>query len=484
MEEIDIEKIKVKTRANVIFLTIRNFGIQGISILGFFILTILLGTGEVGLFAIVAESVAILGYLSDIGLAAALIQQKDEVDNDDLKTTFTIQQSLVILCLIIAVISYIGISSYKDYGTKELAIFAALCISFVISSLKTIPSVLLERKLNFKLLSTIDIVENIIFYAVAVFFAFLGFGAYSYAIAVLTRSIIGLIIMIKNSWWSVGVGIKWSTAKKLFKYGIPYQLNSFIAVAKDRMSNILVAFIIGKESFGILSWAQKGARVPLSFMDAIMKVTFPTFARLQEHHDLLKRSLQKSIYYIALFVFPSLVGISFLLNDIIHIIPKYTKWEPALVPAYIYAVCMAIAAITTPLTNAFNAIGKITTTTKFMIMWTTLTWIFYPLLSWKYGYMGTTFAALIVGVSSFVVWFTAKKQFKINILLSISKPLISSLIMILILLFINTFKLNYLYSLIIKIFTATIFYIIFHLTIGKDETKWFIEQIKCLKFKK
>ena len=100
MENEEVQKIKSQTTTNIIFLTLRNFGIQAISTLGFFILTIILGTGEVGLFAIVAESIGVLGYFSDVGLAWALIQQKEEPDTLSLRTTFTVQQILVFLCLV------------------------------------------------------------------------------------------------------------------------------------------------------------------------------------------------------------------------------------------------------------------------------------------------------------------------------------------------------------------------------------------------
>ena len=172
MEEIDLQEIKNKTTKNVLFLSLRNIGIQSISIIGFFLLTILLGIGEVGLFAIVAESVSILGYFSDIGLAAALIQKKNEVTKEELQTTFTIQQILVVISLIVIYFVYSQISLTKGYGSKEFWIFISLCFSFVAASLKTIPSVLLERKLNFKLISTVDIIENACFYCFAVLFAF------------------------------------------------------------------------------------------------------------------------------------------------------------------------------------------------------------------------------------------------------------------------------------------------------------------------
>ena len=129
------------------------------------------------------------------------------------------------------------------------------------------------------------------------------------------------------------------------------------------------------------------------------------------------------------FVFPTLAGIAMIAPDIINLIPKYNKWLPAIVPLYFYAVSAAIAAVTTPLTNAFNAVGKISITTKLMIMWTVLTWIFYPFLSYKFGYLGTSLATVIVGSSSFVVWYIANQVFNINTLKTIIHPLFASLLM-------------------------------------------------------
>jgi PST family polysaccharide transporter len=484
MEEVNIETIKQKTTVSVVFLSLRNIGIQAISFLGYFLLTLILGTGDVGLFAIVAVSVSILSYFSDIGLASALIQQKEDVTKDDLRTTFVIQQILVLIALFIVFLIYPSISRTHGYGPKEMWILISLCFSFAAASLKTIPSVLLERQLNFKILSTVDIIENTLFYLIAVIFAFLHFGAYSYAIATFIRSLVGLIVIYCLSPWPIGISFSLKSLKKLFKFGIPFQLNSFIAMAKDRLSNLFVAGIIGRESFGILSWAQKGPGVPLTFMDAIMRVTFPTFSRIQEQKDLLKRSIEKSIYYISFFVFPALAGIALIAPDIINIIPKYGKWLPAVIPLYFYAINAAIAAVTTPLTNAFNAVGKITTTTKLMIMWTILTWIFYPLLSYKYGYIGTAVASLIVGSSSFIVWYLAGRIFSINILKTIFHPLIASILIVISLLLISHLHLNLFILLPLKIIVGILIYLIYNLYFSRPEINWFMVQIKWLSNKK
>ncbi len=476
------QELKDTTTKNIFLLTFRNFGIQAISTIGFFILTIILGPAEVGLFAVVAEAVGILGYFSDLGLASALIQQKEEVKKEELQTTFIIQQILVAVGIILAFFLYRRYSTSKGYGYKEEWIFYSLCFAFFAASLKTIPSVLLERKLNFKVISSVDIAENVVFYLVAVIFALLGFGAISYAFASFLRSFLGLIMIYRLQPWPFGISFDPKSAKKLFRFGIPFQLNSFIAVAKDRLSNLLVAAILGRESFGLLSWAQKGPRVPLSFMDAVMRVTFPTFSRIQNQTDLLKRSLQKSLFYISFFIFPSLVMVCFIAPDIIQIIPKYNKWFAAIVPVYFYSMSYAIAAVTTPITNAFNAVGKITLTTRFMIMWTILTWLLYPWLSYRFSYIGTSMAVLIVGCSSFFVWLSAYKEFNVNVLKSILHPTIGSFIMLLSLILISFSVDNNYLALVLKLITGTSAYLLYQLTFSRRQITWFINQIPWLNF--
>jgi O-antigen/teichoic acid export membrane protein len=216
-------------------------------------------------------------------------------------------------------------------------------------------------------------------------------------------------------------------------------------------------------------------------VDAIMKVTFPTFARLQDHKDMLKKSLERSLYFIALFVFPMTAGIALIAPDIINFVPKYTKWAPAIFPLYLYAINIIIASITTPLTNAFNAVGKITLTTKFMIMWTVLTWIFFPIFSLKFGYIGTSIATLIVGSSSFIVWYLADKIFHTHILVTILRPLISTFIIIFVLYLLSLLHLTPLLNIILKSFIGVFIFALFHFLFSRKEIIWFLNQLKCQK---
>lgn len=429
-EEIDLSLVKKRAVKGVGALTGRTFILQLIAFFGFFLLTVFLNQEEIGLFFAVSEIVAILGYFSDIGLAAALIQKKEKPKLADIRSTFTLQQTLVLTSIIIVLTLTPWLQNFYHISSSGIWLLRALLAGFFLASLKTIPSVLLERQLRFDLLVVVEIAEAFLFYGLAVLLAWQGFGVLAYAWAVLARGLAGVILIYLLSPWQIGFGFKRDSLKHLLKFGVPYQANTFLAVVKDRLMNVFLWKIIGASGVGILGWAQKWAQMPLRFvMDAVIKVTFPAYSRLQEHQEELARAIEKTLFFITLLVFPLLTGMVLLARPLISLIPRYGKWETALIALYFYVINSFWGAITTPLTNALTAIGKIKLVFRLMIMWTALTWAFFPLLAIKFGYNGAAAASALVGASSIIALWLAKKNLQFNFLSSISQPLLASLVM-------------------------------------------------------
>lgn len=428
--EIDLETVKGRAVKGVVALTGRTFFLQIISFLGFFLLTIFLGTAEIGLFFAISELVAILGYFSDIGLAAALIQKKEKPKLADIRSTFTIQQALVLFLVVLVFVLTPWLRGFYNISQPGIWLLWALTAGFFLASLKTIPSVLLERKLRFDLLVIVEIVEALLFYGLAVLLAWQGFGVISYAWAVLARGVAGVILIYLFSPWKIGFAFEKESLRHLLSFGVPYQANTFLAVIKDRLMNVFLWKIIGATGVGILGWAQKWAQMPLRFvMDAVIKVTFPAYARMQEDKEELKKAIEKTLFFITLLVFPLIVGLCLLAQPLVMILPQYSKWEIALVALYLYAINSLWGAVTTPLTNALTAIGKIKTVFKLMVMWTVLTWIFFPLLAIRYGFNGVAAASAIVATSSVIAIWITKKYIEFNFLASIIKPVVATLVM-------------------------------------------------------
>lgn len=429
--DVDLTTVKARTISGIATLISRSFLLQIVSTAGFLALSIFLGRPEIGLFIAVNDLVSILGYFSDIGLAASLIQKKDKVSLIDLRTTFTVQQIIVLLLLILAFVLTPWLSSFYHIAGSGLWLLYGLLAAFFLASLKTIPSIILERQLQFKQLAAVEVIETLVFYCVAVLLAWQGKGVVSYAWAVILRGVVGTILIYVISPWKVGLAFSKSSFKTLLGFGLPYQINTLVATVKDRFINIILWKIIGADGVGIIGWAQTWSQKPLRFiMDNVTRVTFPSFSRLQDHPEELKRAIERTLFFISLITFPILGGLAVLAPQMVKLIPKYSKWEPALLALMLYCFNSAWASVSTPLTNTLNAIGKVKINTYLMLMWTTLTWLLVPTMAHKFGYNGVAYATAIIALSSIVPIIIVKRLTHFSLLNSVVKPFIATIVMI------------------------------------------------------
>ncbi len=425
MEIADLQKKIVRGFFGLI---LRKILIDGISFVTLFIvLARVLPISVIGIYGIAQSILGFFNYFSDVGLAASLIQKK-EISRDDLKTTFFIQESLVLLLTAIIFFGAPTFATFYHLDTAGMWLIRALGIRFFLTSLKSIPSTLLERKLNFEPGILVEVLEVLTFNGLLVYLTLQNFGVWSYSWAAMAAGVVGAVAINIIAPWPVGFGYSKSSAKELFNFGIPFQLNSLMALLKDRLTPLITARIIGQTGVGYLTWAQGIAYRPLEVMNIVIRITFPAFSRLQNQQDELKKMIEKSLFVTNLLVMPLIVGIVTILPSFISFMGK-DKFEPAIPLIYLFAFSAFWAAPSTIFTNVLNAVGKVGITFKLMIMWTALTWILSPILALQYGYFGVALASAIISLSSIVPIMIVTRMIKVDIWASLLQPLSASLVM-------------------------------------------------------
>ena len=422
------------------------------------LLTILLSPKIFGIYFTVLAIIAILNYFSDIGLAASLIQKKDITD-DDIKTTFTIQQTLILTIVSIGFLASSFIQNFYDLPQDGVYLFWALLFAFFISSLKTIPSILLERKIQFQKIVIVQIVENTVFYITVMTLALLKYDLMSFTFAVILRSITGLILIYSLSFWVPRIGISIKSVKTLLSFGVPFQASSFLALFKDELLILYLGKILGFESLGYIGWAKKWAETPIRIiMDNISKVLFPVFSRIQHDTQKISRLIQKILFYQTTILAPSILGLALIMSNFIEIIPKYSKWAPALPLLYIFCISAFLSSYSTPFINMFNALGKVRISFKFMLAWTIATWVLTPILTQTFGLFGFPITLVILSSSFIIVVTKAKTLIQFSFIQSIIKPLSAAAVMGIIVFAILNINLRTDIKLIISILTGALSY--------------------------
>lgn len=426
----EVATIKQKTVSGTVSYFLRTGLLQAVGLVSTLVLSAYLTPEDFGVFGVVTVIIGILVFFSDIGLAAALVQKKELPTVVEYRTTFTVQQ-LLAWFIVVIVLSMISSGWIAHLAGPEAGwILLTLGLSFPLASLKTIPSIILERELLFSKLVIPQVVEQITFHGILIYCALSGFGVIMYAYAVFARAVIGVIVMLAIQRWPFGFALDTTALKTLLRFGVQFQLNDLLARVKDQLYYLFLAGTLPLAQFGYIQWAKNWSLYPYTLtVQNIMAITFPTFSRLQHDKALLTRALEKTLFFISLILFPIIVGMSIFITPLIELFPVYEKWLPAVLTLVFFNAATAWSGISTPLTNTLNAVGKISTTLKLMIMWTTLTWVLTPPAITYFGFNGVALAAFVVSCTSYVTIHLVKKFLPISVWPQVWRQLLASGVM-------------------------------------------------------
>lgn len=464
----DTKTVHKKLTRGFLSLTLRKTILDVINFLTIYvILASILPFSLLGIFVIASGILSFFSYFSDFGLAGAIIQKK-EITEHDLKTTFFIQEVVTLVISISIWIAAPFLADYYKFDTGGMWLIRSLSVGFFLTSLKVIPSVLLERELRFERIVWTDIVEAIVFNGLLIYLSFNNYGIWSFVWAVIAQRVSGLITIYILAPWRVRIGFSKQSAKELFHFGVPFQLNSILALLKDRLTPLITAFILGSEKTGYISWAQGIANRPLEVMSIVIRVTFPAFSRLQHDKNALKTIVERALFLTVVLLYPVLFGIMAVLPVFIEVMGKQ-KFHPTMHLIYIFIIASFWAIPSTTFTNVLNAVGKIKITLILMVMWTLLTWILAPIFAIYFDYTGVAIAYLIISFTSIIPIVLVTRMFSIDLISSILKPLIASFLMAVIIFYLSQFLPQNLTTLISLILLGGLVYVVAMILMAKEK---------------
>jgi PST family polysaccharide transporter len=424
------EEIKHKAVRSVVALTLRTVFLQGVQVVSLFFLQIFLSPAQIGVFFVATAASQMLTLFTDVGLGAALVQKKEEISELDIKIVFTIQEILVLLAIALGIIISPIIQTRTGLTGDGMVLYFVLLFLLFISSLKVIPSILLERKLAFEKQVFPQVIETVIYYLIVVILAWKGWGVSSYSWGFLVSALVSLPIYYWLSPWKIGFALDLKRAKNLFSFGILYQGKSFLAIIKDNLFTVFLSSIVGTSGVGYWGTAQKWAYFPYRFVvDSVTKVTFPAYSRVQKDLEILRGGIERSLFMVSLILFPFYGIMVIIIRDLINLIPKYNKWEPIVISFYFLCAQAAIAALTNILVNVLDATGRVKTTLGLMILWTIGTWGVTLILISQFGFTGIAIAQFIVSLTIALVIYLVRKLVNFEFIRNVWPPLVATAIM-------------------------------------------------------
>lgn len=430
MSEFEIAKVGRRSIQGIFALISRTFFLNIISYGASLVIFTILTPREIGVYTAAIAGQRVISFFADFGLGAALVQRKEQLTRDDLTTVFTLQSFVTLFLFLLVLFTQEFIISFFKLGEAGSRLFLVLAFLVFLSSFKTIPSILLERAINFQKLIVPQIIEAFIFNLLLIILVLKGFGINGYTWAFLISGIVGTPFYYIVSPWKIGIGITRESLGHL-RYGIQFQAKNVLATIKDDFLTVFLAKILSFTELGYIGFAQRNAFFAYRFIvDNVTKVTFSTYSRLQDNKKMLKVAIEKSLFFVSASIFPLILGIIVVSPYVISYFPRWQgKWEPALLSLIFFSLNALISSLSGILVNVLDATGRVRLTLKLMTLWMLSTWILTPILIYLYGYNGVSIASFMIALTIVITIFLVKRVVEFSFFKSILKPLICSAIM-------------------------------------------------------
>jgi O-antigen/teichoic acid export membrane protein len=415
---VEVERVAAKAVLGVLALGGRQLFVHSINLAGNVMLARLLSPADFGVYAVVIFLISFLSVFGGTGLASNLIRSLHVPSEREYAAIFTAQQTA--LCLVTAglILAAPKLTHLYHLPSSYLWLFCLAAVALLLTSFTVVPQIKLERELAFSKLAVAEVWQAAIFNLCAVGLAWKGFGALSFAIALVARSLTGVIAVYSVEPWMP----RWHWDNQLIRknlwFGIFFQFSQILSLAKDAITPLLLGLLLGAATVGYTSWASMLASYPVLALMILQRVYLPMFARLQHEPDGLCKFVEKVIFATNLLAAPIAVFILALIFPITSLIYG-SKWYMAIPLFELFWITNLFSPTATPLLGLLNALGFSRITFGFTACWMALTWALGVPLVMHMGVMGLAWANVIVQISNVALFLVAKRKLPIRILPSL-----------------------------------------------------------------
>lgn len=393
--------MSLKTRVvwSIIWASISAISIRAIGFLTILILGKLLSPQDFGLIAIIELTVGVTQVFRDFGLSQALIQRQKNIE----ETAYTIFFLVIIWGAVLYFFLFITAPWIaQTFGeSRAILLIRVISVNVVISSLSTVPSALLEKKLAFKEKVLPETISIFLYTLITLVLVTLGWGVWAIVWGRVGQTLVAVILIWSVVKWRPKIYFNLALAREVLTYSHHILFASILGIAVLYIDNAFVGTLLGATALGFYTFGFNLANLPSqSVTPVITKVAFPTYAEIQGNLASLASVYLKSLKLTSTLTLPLALGIAILSGTFLRVVYG-DKWLDSIVVVQIlsfYSLFRSIGALSI---NILYVIGKQQLVPRILfLMFIAIVICLWPATSW-FGIVGASLVmtlAMIIGV--------------------------------------------------------------------------------------
>jgi O-antigen/teichoic acid export membrane protein len=317
----------------------------------------LLTPSDYGLVAMATVFIGFLTLMNELGMGAALIQTREPIGDALLRRV----TGLVVLvnAALFGILSAAAplIAGFFD-EPRLVLIVRVLALQFLLASLAIVPQSLLERRLDFKRRSLVELAATVAGAVVTLLLALRGAGVWALISGSLSTSAaraIGLNLAEPSLRLP---SFDFRGLSGILSFGGLITVDRVLWFLYSQSDVFIVGRVLGKEALGLYSIALQIASVPLDKLATIVtRVAFPAFSSVQGEPERLAGYLRKSIRILGLVTFPVSFGIAAIGPELVFVAVG-RDWAGAALPLVLLSLVMPLRGMSGVLSTAVRGVGR------------------------------------------------------------------------------------------------------------------------------
>ncbi len=334
--------IKQKLLKGSIWNSIAQFGAQGINFVLMIVLASLLDPTDFGLLGMVAVITGFIGYFSEFGFIASMVQKKD-VDELDCNTVYWTSIAFAFVLYGLVYLAAPAVSLF--YGDDRLTpITRVVFLGFIFKPWGYIHFILETKELNYSKIAIAELIAVLVSGAAALVMALLGYGVWSLVAQNVIKDLARAIALNLIISWRPRFLFSFERFRLHFVTGMHFTANNLIKFSIENFDYLLVGKLLGPAALGIYTLAFRLARYFLEKVWHIFgNMLFPAFSKLQTEPEKLKKGLVQVAVLGGFLVVPYLLFIAFGIDYLIPLLGE--KWIPTAPVIRIFVVYLLLFSI-------------------------------------------------------------------------------------------------------------------------------------------
>ena len=336
------------------------------------VLARLLSPAEFGQAAVAMIAGAFALAITSQSFGAPLVQRK-EIEREHVESAFFMSLALGTTLSVIT-FALAPILAAPLFGDATAGLVRLASPLFFLAGLSVVPYASLQRELDFRRLSTIEIASRIAGTAASVVFAVAGLGAESLVLGAIVAAVVSTAQVIA----AAPLSRPWphrGASREIVSFGLPAALSGLVRQANRNVDYAILGAQLGAAQVGFYWRAfQFGIEYQTKISSIMLRVAFPVYSRTKNLDDM--RLLRSRIVRVhATLLFPLL---ALLIAGAPVLLPWMLgeRWTPAVEPTQILALAGMTAVIMTGLGPLVLALGK----PRLLLRWNVISLVPYVIM--------------------------------------------------------------------------------------------------------